>query len=277
MVDQDEQAGLSSAAQSSAAQSSGAAQPSAAGAAEILGSSLPQADKYAALLTGVGVERGVVGPAEADKIWDRHLLNCAAVARLVPAKSAVVDLGSGAGLPGIVLAILLPHIKMTLLEPLARRVDFLEECVAALGLTNVQVVRGRAEDLAGHMLADVVTSRAVAPLDKLAGLSVGLARPGGRVLAIKGSSAEAELIKARPVLARIGVADARVVQVGSADGGAAATVVTFTVPEHRSLGNVSGSRSAARPDIRAPGRPGGRTGSAAGSRKSRPNSRRGGG
>jgi 16S rRNA (guanine527-N7)-methyltransferase len=276
MVDQNEQAGLSSAALSSAAQSS-AAQSSAAVAAEMFGSSLPQADKYAALLTGVGVERGVVGPAEADKVWDRHLLNCAAVARLVPAKSAVVDLGSGAGLPGIVLAILLPNIKMTLLEPLARRVDFLEECVAALGLTNVQVMRGRAEDLAGHMLADVVTSRAVAPLDKLAGLSVGLARPGGRVLAIKGSSAEAELIKARLVLARIGVTDARVVQVGSADGSAAATVVTFTAPEHRSLGGVSGSRSAARPDIRAPGRPGGRTGSAAGGRKSRPNSRRGGG
>lgn len=261
MADEDEQAVLSSAAL----------------AAEMFGDSLPQADKYAALLTGAGVERGVVGPAEADKIWDRHILNCGAVARLVPAKSTVVDLGSGAGLPGIVLAILLPNVKMTLLEPLARRVEFLEECVAVLGLTNVQVVRGRAEDLAGRMLADVVTSRAVAPLDKLAGLSVGLARPGGRVLAIKGSSAEAELVKARPVLARMGVTDARVVQAGSPDGGAAATVVTFTVPEHRSSGTVSGGRSAARPDIRGPGRPGGRTASAAGSRKLRPNSRRGGG
>jgi 16S rRNA (guanine527-N7)-methyltransferase len=251
---------------------------SAALAAEMFGESLPQAEKYAALLTGVGVERGVVGPAEADKIWDRHLLNCGGVARLVPAKCAVVDLGSGAGLPGIVLAILLPGVKMTLLEPLARRVDFLEEAVAVLGLTNVQVVRGRAEDLAGRMLADVVTSRAVAPLDKLAGLSVGLARPGGRVLAIKGSSAEAELTKARPVLARIGVTDARVVQAGSADGAAAATVVTFTAPEHRSSATGSGGRSsAARPDIRPPGRPGGRAASAAGSRKSRPNSRRGGG
>src|SRR5271166_1897073 len=236
------------------------------------------AEMFAALLTGVGVERGVVGPAEADKIWDRHLLNCGVVARLVPAKCAVVDLGSGAGLPGIVLAILLPGVKMTLLEPLARRVDFLEESVAVLGLTNVQVVRGRAEDLAGRMLADVVTSRAVAPLDKLAGLSVGLARPGGRVLAIKGSSAEAELIKARPVLARIGVTDARVVQAGSAEGAAAATVVTFTAPEHRSSAKGSGGRSsAARPDIRPPGRPGGRAASAAGGRKSRPNSRRGGG
>jgi 16S rRNA (guanine527-N7)-methyltransferase len=261
MADQDEQSVLSSAAV----------------AAEMFGESLPQAEKYAALLTGVGVERGVVGPAEADKIWDRHILNCGAVARLVPAKSTVADLGSGAGLPGIVLAILLPNVRMTLLEPLARRVDFLEECVAVLGLPNVQVVRGRAEDFAGRILADVVTSRAVAPLDKLAGLSVGLARPGGRVLAIKGSSAEAELVKARPVLARIGVTDARVVQAGGADGGAAATVVTFTVPEHRSLGTVSGGRSAARPGTRGPARPGGRTVGVAASRKSRPNSRRGGG
>jgi 16S rRNA (guanine527-N7)-methyltransferase len=244
-------------------------------AAEMFGAALPQAEKYAALLTGMGVERGVVGPAEADRIWDRHLLNCGAVAHLVPARATVVDLGSGAGLPGVVLAILLPGIKMTLLEPLARRVDFLEECLAVLGLTNVQVVRGRAEDYAGRLMADVVTSRAVAPLDKLAGLSIGLARPGGRVLAIKGSSAEAELIKARPVLARIGVTDARVVQTGA--DGAAATLVTFTVPVHRAAGTGSGGRSAVRTDIRAPGRPSGRASGATGSRKSRPNSRRGGG
>jgi 16S rRNA (guanine527-N7)-methyltransferase len=242
---------------------------SAALAADMFGDALPQAEKYASLLVGPGVERGVVGPAEADKIWDRHLLNCGALARLIPTKCA--------GLPGIVLAILLPGVKVTLLEPLARRVEFLEECVPALGLANVQVVRGRAEDLAGRLLADVVTSRAVAPLDKLAGLSVGLARPGGRVLAMKGSSAEAELAKARPVLARLGVTDARVVQAGSAGGGAAATVVTFTVPEHRSSGASSGGRSTGRLDTRPAGRPGGRGASAAGSRKARPNSRRGGG
>jgi 16S rRNA (guanine527-N7)-methyltransferase len=246
-------------------------------AADMFGDVLPQAEKYAALLTGSGVERGVVGPAEADKIWDRHLLNCGVLARLIPAKCSLVDLGSGAGLPGIVLAILMPGVKVTLLEPLARRVDFLEECVAALGLTNTQVVRGRAEDLDGRMLADVVASRAVAPLDKLAGLSVGLARPGGRVLAMKGASAEAELVKARPVLARLGVTDARVVQAGSAGGGAAATVVTFTAPEHRSSGAGSGGRSSGRLDTRPAGRPGGRGASAAGSRKARPNSRRGGG
>lgn len=247
-----------------------------AAAAHMFGDSLASAEKYAALLTGIGVERGVVGPAEADRIWDRHLLNCGAIAHLVPARATVVDLGSGAGLPGVVLAILMPGIRMTLVEPLARRVEFLSECVATLGLANVQVVRGRAEEFAGRLMADVVTSRAVAPLDKLAGLSAGLARPGGRVLAIKGSSAEAELAKARPVLARMGVADARIVQAGSAADGSAATVVTFTVPDHRPSGK-GGGRSATQAGIRPPGRPSGPAAGAASSRKSRPNSRRGGG
>jgi 16S rRNA (guanine527-N7)-methyltransferase len=244
-------------------------------AAEMFGACLPQAEKYAQLLTGVGVERGIVGPAEADRIWDRHLLNCGAVARLIPAKATVVDLGSGAGLPGVVLAILLPGVKMTLLEPLARRVEFLTECVSILGLTNVHVLRGRAEDVAGHLLADVVTSRAVAPLDKLAALSVGLARPGGRILAIKGASAEAELIKARPVLARIGVTDARIVHAGGGADGAVATVVAFTAPEHRGAATANGR--SVRLDSRPPGRPAGRAAGATGGRMSRPNSRRGGG
>ena len=254
---------------------SSAVPSSASLAADMFGDALPQAEKYAALLTGVGVERGVVGPAEADRIWDRHLLNCGALARLIPAKCTLVDLGSGAGLPGIVIAILLPGVRVTLLEPLARRVDFLTECVTALGLANAEVVRGRAEDMVGRVLADVVASRAVAPLDKLAGLSVGLARPGGRVLAMKGASAEAELVKARPVLARLGVTDARVVHAGSAGGGATATVVTFSAPEHRS--SRTGGRSAGRPDGGPAGRPGSRGGSAAGPRKARPNSRRSGG
>ena len=111
-------------------------------AAEMFGRSLPQAQKYADLLTGSGVERGVVGPAEADRIWDRHLLNCGVIARLIPGKASVLDLGSGAGLPGIVLAMLLPGARVTLLEPLARRVEFLEECVAELGLSNAEVVAG---------------------------------------------------------------------------------------------------------------------------------------
>jgi 16S rRNA (guanine527-N7)-methyltransferase len=247
-------------------------------AAEIFGDAFPQAEKYAELLAGSGVERGLIGPAEADRIWERHLLNCAAVAHLLPARGSLVDVGSGAGLPGVVLAMLMPQARVTLLEPLARRVDFLMETIAELGLTNAEVVRGRAEDLEGQISTDVVTARAVAPLDKLAGLALGLLRPGGRVLAIKGSSAEAELTKAAPILARLGVTDARVVRAASPDGIAAATVVTFTAPAHRGPGQpgTRGGRAAGR----GPSSRGGRTGQPgvpATGRRGRPNSRRGGG
>lgn len=248
-------------------------------AAEIFGDALPSAVKYAELLAGSGVERGLLGPAEADRIWERHLLNCAAIAHLVPARCSLVDVGSGGGLPGIVLAMLLPHARVTLLEPLARRVEFLSETIGELGLTNAEVVRGRAEDLAGQISADLVTARAVAPLDKLVGLSLGLLRPGGRVLAIKGSSADAELAKARPVLARLGVTDARVMRVASRDGGATATVVTFTAPDHRGSAS-SGARIAGQAASRGPDARGGRTsrpGGPVAGRKARPNSRRGGG
>jgi 16S rRNA (guanine527-N7)-methyltransferase len=168
---------------------------------------------------------------------------------------------------------------VTLLEPLARRVDFLNEVVAELGLTNADVVRGRAEDLAGQISADVVTARAVAPLDKLAVLTVGLVRPGGRVLAFKGSGAEAELAKARPVLARLGVTDARVTRAGSPGGGATATVVTFTTPDHSGSGSP-GARTAGHAGSRGPGAQLGRarrSGPPAAGRRGRPNSRRGGG
>jgi 16S rRNA (guanine527-N7)-methyltransferase len=247
-------------------------------AAEMFGEALPRAERYAELLSGIGVERGVLGPAEAERIWDRHLLNSGVVARLVPAKCTLIDVGSGAGLPGIVLAMLLPGAAVTLLEPMARRVEFLQQTVADLQLANVEVVRGRAEDLAGQLAGDVVTARAVAPLDKLAGLCLGLARPGGRVLAMKGSNAEAELAKARPVLARLGVTDARVVQAASADGRATATVVTFTAPERP--GTAARGRHRTAHAGQGPSTPMGRSaqrGAGAGNRKARPNSRRGGG
>jgi 16S rRNA (guanine527-N7)-methyltransferase len=248
----------------------------AAEAAAIFGAALPLAERYATLLTGSGIERGVVGPAEAARIWDRHLLNCAVIARLVPAACSVVDIGSGAGLPGIVLAILRPESRLTLLEPMARRTSFLHECVAALGLRNVEVIRGRAEEFAGKLAADVVTSRALAPLEKVATLSAGLARPGGRVLAMKGSSAGTELARALPVLARLGISDARVTTVASASGAISATLVTFTTTTGHSGAAQTGSGrrtpQQARDGMRA-GRPGG----APARRQSRPNSRRGGG
>jgi 16S rRNA (guanine527-N7)-methyltransferase len=201
----------------------------AAEAAAMFGSRLPEARRYAELLVSTGSERGLVGPAEAARIWDRHVLNCGVVASLASSAGWVIDVGSGAGLPGIPFAILLPHARVTLLEPMARRVDFLLKCVDELALANVEVRRGRAEELAGLLAADVVTARAVAPLDKLAVLAAGLARPGGRVLAIKGASAAAELARAQPALSRLGARHAEIVRAASASGHISATVVTFTV------------------------------------------------
>jgi 16S rRNA (guanine527-N7)-methyltransferase len=180
----------------------------------VFGSACGLAKRYAELLAGPGVERGLIGPRETPRLWDRHLMNCAAVAELVPSGSSLIDLGSGAGLPGVVLAMLLPDSQVVLLEPLARRAAFLEECVEALGLGNAAVRRGRAEDVDGQLVADVVTARAVAPMRRLAALALPLVRPGGLVLAIKGAAAEQELAQARPVLRKLGVQDAAVVEAG---------------------------------------------------------------
>jgi 16S rRNA (guanine527-N7)-methyltransferase len=189
---------------------------------------LGRAESYAGILAGRGVDWGLIGPREVPRLWDRHLLNCAVVAELVPAKvGTLVDIGSGAGLPGIVLALLLPQVHVVLVESLDRRVKFLVECVGELNLSNVAVQRARAEELAGKMRADVVTARAVAPLERLAPLAVGLIRAGGMVLAIKGSSAEDELRRANPVLRRLGARSAEVLRVGHGRVSPATTVVRF--------------------------------------------------
>jgi 16S rRNA (guanine527-N7)-methyltransferase len=210
-----------------AAAAAAPAPPAAAAAA--FGPALGLAERYAALLTGPAVERGLLGPAEAPRLWERHLLNCAAVAALVPSPCSLIDLGSGAGLPGIVLAMLLPDVTVTLLEPMARRAVFLDECVRILGLGNAEVRRGRAEEVAGRLSADVVTARAVAPMYKLAGLAIALANPGGMVLAIKGAGAAAELSRARPVLRQLGARDVEVLHAGGDRVNPAATVIRFTV------------------------------------------------
>jgi len=212
-------------------------------AAGVFGSAIGLAERYAGLLAGPAVERGILGPGEASRLWDRHLLNCALVAGFVPSPCSLIDLGSGAGLPGIVLAMLLPDVTVTLLEPMARRVTFLQECVAALGLGNAEVLRARAEDAAGQLAADAVIARAVAPMYKLAGLAAGLVRPGGLVLAIKGAGAAAEVSQARPELRRLGARDVQVLRAGSGMVDPAVTVVRFTAgrPPGRS------ARPAARP------------------------------
>ena len=199
----------------------------------MFGDAAELAQRYANLLATDGVTRGLIGPRETARLWDRHLLNCAVVAELLPERGELVDIGSGAGLPGIVLAMLRPGLHVVLLEPLLRRSVFLEECVSALGLQNATVVRARADDrAAARISADVATARAVAPLDRLVGWAAPLLRPGGELLAIKGQSAEAELAAAKPVLARLGVRSAEVLQAGHGRVVSATTVVRVVMETH---------------------------------------------
>jgi 16S rRNA (guanine527-N7)-methyltransferase len=174
--------------------------PPPAEAAGVFGSRLPLVVRYAALLAGPGTVRGLIGPREAPRLWERHLLNCAVLTDATPPEASVADLGSGAGLPGLVVALRRPDLRVTLVEPLLRRTTFLDEVVADLELTNVEVVRSRAEQLHGRRKFDVVTSRALAPLDRLLGWSLPLTRLGGHVLAMKGAGAEAEVAAAAGVL-----------------------------------------------------------------------------
>ncbi|MDX1882675.1 16S rRNA (guanine(527)-N(7))-methyltransferase RsmG [Mycolicibacterium sp. 120270] len=196
-------------------------------AADVFRENLDRAERYASILAGAGVERGLIGPREADRLWDRHILNSAAIGELVEPREQIADIGSGAGLPGIPLALARPDVRVTLIEPLLRRSDFLREVVDDLGV-DVAVVRGRAEEQGvrqqvGEM--DAVVSRAVASLDKLARWSMPLLRPGGRMLALKGQRADAEVEEHRRVMAKLGAVDARVVTCGGDYLNPPATVV----------------------------------------------------
>ena len=206
----------------------------------VFAEALEQACRYEELLATEGVTRGLIGPRETERLWDRHLVNCAVVAELLPERGVLVDIGSGAGLPGIVLAMLRPSLDVVLLEPLLRRSVFLEECVAELGLKNATVVRARAEEkAAAHIKADVATARAVAPLDRLAGWAVPLLRPDGELLAIKGKSAGEEIEAAQVVLSRLGVRSAEVLQAGHGRVVSATTVVRLVLGKR----GVSGGHS----------------------------------
>ncbi|UGT59278.1 16S rRNA (guanine(527)-N(7))-methyltransferase RsmG [Nocardia asteroides] len=185
-------------------------------AAVIFGDRLPLAVRYHAALASFGVERGLIGPREVPRLWDRHILNCAVLGELIEAGATVVDVGSGAGLPGIPLAIARPDLRISLVEPLLRRTAFLSEFLEEAELP-VTVVRGRAEqdgvlkEVGG---ADVVTSRAVAPLGKLAQWSMPLLRDHGRMLALKGSSAREEVERDAHDLARAGAGGVAVLECG---------------------------------------------------------------
>jgi len=185
-------------------------------ATKIFGERIGVAERYAELLAGIGVEWGLIGPREVERLWDRHLLNCAALAELFEPGERVADIGSGAGLPGLPLAIAKPGVRVVLVESLLRRAEFLRTVVADLEL-DVEVVRGRAEDAAVREAVggcDAVVSRAVASLDKLARWSLPLLRPGGRMVAIKGERAYDEVLEHRRVMTGLGATDARVMECG---------------------------------------------------------------
>lgn len=181
----------------------------------LFGERLSLAVAYAEQLAGPGIERGLLGPREVPRIWDRHILNSAVLASLIDPGLTVADVGSGAGLPGIPLAIARPDLEVVLVEPLLRRSEFLTETVTALGLDGVSVLRSRAEDVRPWGRFDVVTARAVAPMERLAGWTLPLLRPGGVLLALKGQSVSEELQDSAASLARMGATSWRVEEAGA--------------------------------------------------------------
>lgn len=190
-------------------------------AAEVFGASLPLATRYVELLADAGVLRGLIGPREPSRLWSRHILNSVALAGLLPTGVDVLDAGSGAGLPGIPVALARPDLRMTLLEPMARRVAFLQEVVTELGI-DVAVRRGRLEDVAARSV-DAVLARALAPLPQLVEMALPALRAGGRLVALKGTGADAEIAAAKHVLQRWPLAT--VSRVAAPAGVATATVV----------------------------------------------------
>lgn len=185
-----------------------------AAAEKIFGDRLELAQRYVEHLATSGTERGLIGPREVPRLWSRHVLNCAVVVEYIANGARVADVGSGAGLPGLTFAIARPDLQVTLIEPLERRVTWLEEVIMDLGLDNVDVVRSRAELAVGKVTADVVTARAVSALNNLVGLTIPLLDGEGEVLAIKGRSAAEEVEKAAKVIKRLGGVKTDVVLAG---------------------------------------------------------------
>lgn len=181
--------------------------------ARVFGERAAAAERFVGMLADAGVERGVIGPRERERLWDRHVLNSAVLGELIGPGRRVLDVGSGAGLPGIPLALARPDLRIALLEPMARRVGWLQEMVAELGVP-VDVYRGRAEERVVRADWDVVVARAVAPLGRLARWCLPLVRPEGRLLAVKGASAAVEVARDREEIRRAGGDAIEVVQCG---------------------------------------------------------------
>lgn len=196
-----------------------------AGASVLFGDQIETARSFTDELARRGEELGLIGPLELPRLWTRHILNSALLAPLLEARGRVADVGSGAGLPGLVLAIARPDVHFTLIEPMERRVDWLTSEASRLGLSNVTVVRGRAEDVSDDIVVDQVTARAVSALSKLIPMTVPLVRSGGQLILMKGARVDDEIEKARKVILRQHLSDVEVLELG--DGVVAETTRVF--------------------------------------------------
>ncbi|KTR53794.1 16S rRNA (guanine(527)-N(7))-methyltransferase RsmG [Curtobacterium oceanosedimentum] len=185
-----------------------------AAAADLFGDRIEVARSFTAELARRGEELGLIGPLELPRLWTRHILNSALLGPLLEADGRVADVGSGAGLPGLVLAIARPDVAFTLIEPMERRCDWLNAESERLGLENVTVLRGRAEDVADSVVVDQVTARAVSALSKLIPLTVPLVRSGGQLILMKGARVDEEIEKARKVILRKRLTDVEVLELG---------------------------------------------------------------
>ena len=189
-----------------------------AAAEKVFGPALDEAIRYAELLATAGVERGLIGPRETERLWERHLLNCAVLAEAVPPDMTVVDVGSGAGLPGVPLALARPDLRVVFVEPMERRCVFLQEAIDSVGgAARMSVLRGRAPDVGlgkDGLRWDVAVARAVAPLERLGGMLLPLVRPRGVMLAMRGSRVDEEVAEAQDGLSSQGWRDVRVLTCG---------------------------------------------------------------
>lgn len=203
--------------------------------------------RFTAILADTGVSHGLIGPREVPRLWERHVLNCAVIADAFPEEASLVDVGSGAGLPGVALAVVRPDLDVHLVEPMLRRTTWLESVVADLELPNVTVHRGRAEEFAGVLLAPFVTARAVARLDKLARWCVPLLAEDGTLVAMKGRSAADELEEDRRALEKLGLVDAVVTE----HGGSVLEEPVLTVDLRFRPSRGSGTKAARPPKSKA--------------------------
>jgi 16S rRNA (guanine527-N7)-methyltransferase len=206
----------------------------------VFGDRVDLAERFTAILADTGVSHGLIGPREVPILWERHVLNCAVAQEAFPHGVAVGDIGSGAGLPGLALAIARPDLELHLVEPLLRRTTWLSTTVDELGLDNVTVHRGRAEELAGTLEVPWATARAVARLDKLARWTFPLLSAGGTLVALKGSSAADELAADEPALRRLGMVSAQVRTYGAQVLDPATTTVELTIGDARPRGRAGG-------------------------------------